>query len=38
MQYKILGHCNIADVKKLAGVVQGMIISDSSNSENDNFW
>ena len=27
MWHKILGHCNVADVKRLEGVVQGMISS-----------
>ena len=29
--HKILGHCNISDVRKLAGVVKGMKISDDSD-------
>ena len=33
MWHKILGHCNVATVKKLQGVVQGMVISDNSKSD-----
>ena len=29
--HKLLGHCNLSDVRKLEGVVKGMNISDKSN-------
>ena len=30
-----MGHCNVAIVKKLQGIVQGMVISDDSKSDHE---